>query len=249
MKKYILAITFVLFLGLGSFWLYAKPSSLALALQAALPSAQTIDHMTASPNSIRSNQPTMVIVSAQVGVSAALLPNSINLIRYNEEGQVIENMGQMYDDGTHGDALRGDNVFTKEVTLNEAQSQTIYLKASVANRETVLRKLSEAAPLFVQSVMTPEQTLALIASQIEAGNIEEALKRFSPSPLNRDILSSLDSNQRAQLAAALRNAHLLNASDNIRVYAVSWTEDDGSPTELKISMSHTVLNDWYIMAW
>jgi hypothetical protein len=249
MKKYIPAITFILFLGAGSFWLYAKPSSLALALQSALPQIQTIDHVQASPNTITSNQPTMVTVSAQVGVSAALLPNSINLIRYNEQGQVIENMGQMYDDGSHGDVLRGDNVFTKEVTLNEAQPQTIYFKASVANRERLLRTLSEAAPLFVQSVITPEQTLALIANQIEAGNIEEALKRFSPSPLNRDILSNLDSNQRTRLAAALRNARLLNASDNIRVYAVSWTEDDGSPTELKISMSHTVLNDWYIMAW
>ena len=72
MKKYILAITSALFLAIGPLWLYAKPLSMVFSLQSASPPAQTIDHVQASPSAIKSNQATVVTVSAQVGVSAAL---------------------------------------------------------------------------------------------------------------------------------------------------------------------------------
>lgn len=210
---------------------------------------QTIDKVQVNPGTTNVNQSATVLVTVRIGVTSTLLPETVTLIRYDKNDKAVANLGRMYDDGTHGDALRGDNLFTTQITINESVPQIIKFKASVANRGVVRRTLSDETPFFVQSLVTPEQILSSIADDIEAGNIDNALKSFTPSPHNRDVLIGLNSGQRNQLASAFRNTHLITEDSNLKVYGTAWLDDDGTPLEMRISMSKTLLNEWFIISW
>lgn len=210
---------------------------------------QTIDKVQVNPGTTNVNQSATVLVTVRIGVTSTLLPETVTLIRYDKNDKAVANLGRMYDDGTHGDALRGDNLFTTQITINESVPQIIKFKASVANRGVVRRTLSDETPFFVQSLVTPEQILSSIADDIEAGNIDNALKSFTPSSHNRDVLIGLNSGQRNQLASAFRNTHLITEDSNLKVYGTAWLDDDGTPLEMRISMSKTLLNEWFIISW
>jgi hypothetical protein len=60
--------------------------------------------------------------------------------------------------------------------------------------------------------------LSRLADELSSGNIEAALKRFSPSSLNREVLTSLSKEQRAQLAVEFKSAKLVRTTEQLRVY-------------------------------
>lgn len=108
----------------------------ALSVSNSVWAVQNIDWAKASPDGLFINEPTTVTVTAQVGVDSNLILTSVNLIKYNESFTPIAILGRMYDDGTHGDSLPGDNIFTTQILINEPSPTTINLKASVAYRGT-----------------------------------------------------------------------------------------------------------------
>lgn len=271
MNKWSLTSTSLLLLFAGGAWLFARPPAsvpipprdesaarvgshqpallIAPASQASPNPHQIVDWIKVEPNTIKVEVQTTVTVTAKIGADPTLIPESVNLFRYDERGQLVGALGRMYDDGTHGDIASGDYIFTTQLALNESQPVTALLRASVAYRGLLLRVISEPAVFFVQTVTTAEQTLSNLADELEAGDIEGAVKRYSSSPLNRETLTGLDGSRRAQLARDLRDARLVKETGRRRIYQVPYVDKDGQARETEISLAKNALGEWIIISW
>ena len=67
-----------------------------------------------------------------------LVENSVTLIQVDQQGNLVEDFGEMFDDGdlAHGDDIKGDGVFSLFHTFNEAVPNHIYLRVRVTTDET-----------------------------------------------------------------------------------------------------------------
>ena len=138
---------FILILSIG---FYLSIFSLGgLSIVSVSEAARTVDWIQGSLQSIIVNQPITVTISAYVEPDPALIPTSVNLIRYDSNGNVVANLGRLYDDGTHGDAVAGDNIFTSQISFNEPAQTTIFLRASVAYRGLLKRIFSQTLSIPV----------------------------------------------------------------------------------------------------
>ncbi|MGH7812623.1 MAG: choice-of-anchor D domain-containing protein [Candidatus Binataceae bacterium] len=73
----------------------------------------------ASPFLLDKGQDTLVTVTSVVPPDPNLISGSVTLLRLDSSGNVIANLGVMYDDGTHGDVQAGDGMYTTQVTFND----------------------------------------------------------------------------------------------------------------------------------
>ena len=194
------------------------------------------------------NQATAVTVTAQVAVDPTLLPESVRLLRYNDQNQQIADLGQMYDDGTHGDTLKGDNIFSATVSFNETQPVAIFFKASASYRDLTAAVTSEAARVVVQAPISPEQTLLDLATDLTSGNITAALNRFTPSEKTTKALNTFNKRQLDTLAALLRSAYLVSEAADVRVYRAVWS-DGGITSEVEFGLARNTFGDWVIFSW
>lgn len=67
-----------------------------------------------APSIIGVNTPTQVTATAQIDDSR-LIQTSVNLLRLDAQGNTVANLGAMYDDGTNGDAVVGDRIFSRTI--------------------------------------------------------------------------------------------------------------------------------------
>jgi hypothetical protein len=134
---------------------------------------QSVDWGKADPDGIFINEPTTVTVTAQVGVDPALIPTSVYLIKYNETFRPVANLGRLYDDGTHGDSLPGDNIFTTQIVVNEPSPTTINFKVTVAYRGTLRRVQSDFFSTNVVELPPEEEVNEILStSQQASDNLE-----------------------------------------------------------------------------
>jgi hypothetical protein len=118
---------------------------------------------------------------------------------------------------------------------------TIHIKVGTRTLPQTLK-----TTISVVTALTPEQTFAELADELIAGDIEAALQNFSPSPLNRDTLTSLDPDLRSRFAATLQQARLVAEKDNTRTYQVPSLLGT-APS--RIMMLKTDLGNWTIISW
>ena len=142
-------------------------SSLMLMLPIKILAVQQIDTPIATPRGVFSNEPANVIVTAQVAVDFNLLPTSVNLVRKTPSGQLLV-LGRMYDDGTHGDALRGDQTFTIQFQLNEPNPGFVEVYSSSAYRGQRNRVISSVTKIIVSKRPNDEQLNAATNVPIQA---------------------------------------------------------------------------------
>jgi hypothetical protein len=119
---------------------------------------QSIDWVKGEPDTVVINQPTTVTITALIASDPNLIASSVSLIQYDEADKPIANLGTLYDDGTHGDAVPGDNIFTAQIEFNEPNPTTIYLRISVAYKGTLKRVLSD---LFSINVVERNSSLGV----------------------------------------------------------------------------------------
>lgn len=222
-------------------WLFCTP---VLAQQ----DTRLVERPIVGPRELPANLSTTVTATARIAPSPLLIPTSVTLVRYDESGKVVATLGRMVDDGTGGDALVGDGVYTLKFQVLEAKPQALKLRASVAYKGALARTLSEPATVFVQSTATAEETLANLAGLIATGDTDGALRYFTASAKNRDVIAGLAPDQRAALAAAFRDATLVSGTPNKRVYLATLTLD-GAVQQREFSLSRTMLNEWFVMSW
>ena len=215
-----------------------------------MPSAtQHIRVLDIQPAAVPANAPTAVRVTAQVDVDATLRPDTITLSRYNAQTQLALPLTRMYDDGTHGDTLRGDNVFTATIVVDEPSPSIVFFVASSSYRNLSQPVFSEPVRLFVQATSSAEQALSDLADRLDENDINAARVFFAPSAKTTDFLSHLSAEQRTRLAAVLRALRLVSSSAEVRVYRGPWREPDGTTTDIEFGLSRDALGRWVIFSW
>ena len=93
-----------------------------------------------NPVALTASQPQSVVVGARVSADSALITDGVVLNEYDINGKALRSLGRMYDDGTHGDAVANDSVFTTTVTLTE--SAPVLLEVSASYRGSLRRVMS-----------------------------------------------------------------------------------------------------------
>lgn len=136
--RHALALLAVLSLVIG-----VSPAFAALAVGGLVP----------EPAAILINTPTAVKITVAVP-DASVLPTGVLLQRLAPNGS-FTNIGTMRDDGAGGDEVKGDRIFTLTLQLNEAQTGTIRLRASVAFKGVVRRLFSDVLALPIGVVVPP----------------------------------------------------------------------------------------------
>jgi hypothetical protein len=133
MRRYtiglLLGVSVCLALGLGIF----SQQSLFSASPAPSP---TVGTPVVTPPRIHVNQATLLTVTSRIITDAthSVVPDSVKLESLDTDGHMLKNLGTMYDDGTHGDAVAGDGVFTLQVTLLESTPGTLRLQVAATFR-------------------------------------------------------------------------------------------------------------------
>ena len=201
-----------------------------------------------APSAIPASAAAFVVVTAQADVDATLLPETVALYRHDPQTQQAARLDRMYDDGTHGDQRRGDNVFTATITVNEPAPSIVFLQVAASYRNLTQPVFSDTLRLFVQATTSAEQALADLAGRLEQNDIAGAAGFFA-SPKAAEFLSHLNDGQRARLVAMLGSLSLASATGAVRVYRHAWLESDGSTTDVDFGLTQDQLGRWVIFSW
>src|ERR1017187_2286275 len=127
--------------------------------------AQSVVSPTALPPGVPVNTPTLVTFKAMVGPDPNLISNSVNVVRVTASGSAV--VGALYDDGTHGDALAGDSIYTGQLSLNEPSVGTVQLMVTAAFRGS-LRRVSSipfSVGVFAPISATDAQLPVIVTQQ------------------------------------------------------------------------------------
>ncbi|WDN90903.1 hypothetical protein BuS5_03874 [Desulfosarcina sp. BuS5] len=108
-----------------------------------------------TPDEAFVNEPTTVTVTAEIG-SENLYISSVRAYKTTADGKPIAFLGQMYDDGTHGDAIEADTIFTMQFTVNEPVKSTIYVRVTAAYRRDRNRYLSPVMKINIFEHLAPD---------------------------------------------------------------------------------------------
>ena len=96
----------------------------------------------AKPPTVFVGKITPVVITIQIGAEPALLSQSVNLLRLDDDGKTVSILGRLKDDGIYPDATKEDGIFSIEVQFNQLSVSRINLRVSVAYRGEIKRTLS-----------------------------------------------------------------------------------------------------------
>lgn len=112
------------------------------AVQSTVYAAQGFQSISATPPTVVKDTPTTVIVEATPFDDPKLLPTSLRLHRDDGAGWYV--VGSMVDNGTQGDAVAGDGVYSSETTIDQSNGQ-VMLRASAGYSGSFRRVQSSTA--------------------------------------------------------------------------------------------------------
>jgi hypothetical protein len=200
------------------------------------------------PATVTRGVPTTVTVTARFVPSPALIQASVTLARYDDLDRVVSQLGQMYDDGSHGDVTPGDFVFTTQLTINEPVASMLLLRSSAGYLRTVKRVRSDSRPLFVADTATAADSRRDLATAIQAGNFTAAYQKLG-SRLNRNgVLTRLSAADRQQLIAALNSCTVIETSESYEV-CEGQVQEAGQSRTLQFMFVRDALGAWRVLGW
>src|SRR5437870_1192197 len=105
-SRTLLLLSISLLLVLGILW--------GQGVFSAVSTPPTVGTPVAQPSTIVVNQATLLTVTSRITTSPdnPVVPASVKLERVDATGAIVANLGTMYDNGTHGDVVAGDGIFT-----------------------------------------------------------------------------------------------------------------------------------------
>lgn len=122
---------------------------LAIVAHGTLLAAQAVDQLVATPSVFAVNTLTQVTVSALIN-DPTVIPGGVNLLRIDSTGKAVI-IGILQDNGTGGDQVAGDHVYTLQIPFHEVATGQIVLKASVAFKGLLQRVQSAPITLRVSA--------------------------------------------------------------------------------------------------
>ena len=151
-KIYLIVIPLAIVLSLTSYFL---PSYFFNKTQIQAPNVLDIDTaeaqpgvISASPSIVTLNEPTNITITIEI-TDTRLIPTSVNLQRLDETGKAIAILGNLNDNGTNGDTLAGDKIFSTAYTFTEATTTPVYLRVSWALKGVLRRVVSNTLSVEV----------------------------------------------------------------------------------------------------
>jgi hypothetical protein len=186
-----------------------------------LKSEQNISEVMASPQVLIANTSTALTITARVGGHLnSLIPSTVTLGQYSSNDSLTVNHGKMFDDGSHGDRLAGDGIFTSQVMINAGSSTEIVLRVAASYHRALRRVVSQPLVLPVFSV-SDSSLLALndIISGLESGDISKVMSRISETSRQKIIIGTLTADERIGFAAFLKNATRSSSDGLVDIYA------------------------------
>ena len=135
---------------------------------------------TADPSGVIVGQSTDIIIRVGIAPNPNLLEDSVRLLKVNNQGQVIDSLNFLYDDGdlNHGDDIAGDGVFSTKQNFYESSEGTIRLRIMAMTQETQGNVVAYTSvfTLPVVSGISDETFNANLAVQDEGSNKFDSLK-------------------------------------------------------------------------
>ncbi|HVN63931.1 MAG TPA: choice-of-anchor X domain-containing protein, partial [Candidatus Binataceae bacterium] len=95
------------------------------------------------PLEIWQDEDAQILATSQIPTDSKMVPGGATLIRVDHDGNEIETVGRLYDDGTHGDITAGDGTYTGQFTLNESKPGEIFFAVRVKYRGNPACRQSE----------------------------------------------------------------------------------------------------------
>ncbi len=144
---------------------------------------QRIDQVTIAPPITWVNESTEITILAAIPYDPTLITSSVTLVRLNASGAPVATVGRLYDDGTNGDTVSGDSIYTGKLTVQEGQPNTLKFKVSVAYKGTMKRVLSEVAVVDVNQppFYTPPESSKILNIDGQFTVINRAIVVLSPT--------------------------------------------------------------------
>lgn len=114
--------------------------------------APSISAPAVSPAALTVGEAAAVSATTRITSDAAnpVIATGVNLLRVDATGKVLATLGTMRDDGSAGDAIAGDGMFTLQFVANEPTANEVRLRVSAAFKGLLRRILSDQTILAVQ---------------------------------------------------------------------------------------------------
>lgn len=128
------------------------------------------------PPAITVSTPTTIKVTSLI-TDANVLAGSVNVQRLDATGRAIAVLATLRDDGTNGDVLAGDRVYSGSFTLNESRLEPMRLRVSAALRGVLLRPVSMMSTIDVLPQGIPTK---LAASDVTKAVVDAEGSRILP---------------------------------------------------------------------
>jgi len=160
---------------------------------------------TASPQLFFTNTPTTVTVSAEIGAENLYI-SSVAAYKTTADGKPIAKLGQMYDDGSHGDARAADTIFTMQFDVNNNVEESIYVMVTAAYRGDRNRYLSQIMKIKVFNPL-PVGTMEAITQELSVyqQNFYNYLQSMDIESARQQILSDVLANPNVSKAEMHEN--------------------------------------------
>ena len=200
-------------------------------------------------DSVEVGKATVLTMKANLPTNPNLIFDSVTVIRYNSNDQSGLQLGRLYDDGTHGDQVAGDFVFTTQITFNEPQPGSFLLKASVAYRGKLTRVFSQTRSVIVFVSNDPKRFLLDLAAEIDAGDLTAAAQRFRDVRGARDEVLQLSPANRLVFAKALRNTQFVSGTPKSQTYSLTFNNTDGTTVVSQIELARKADGSWVVNSW
>ena len=183
-----------------------------------------------NPGVIYSGVPTKIVISVHIPIDPKFIPLSVTVLRVDQTGTTLGEIGTLYDDGTNGDPLVSDNTFTSnQITFNEPNPTTIYFRMSVAYQHVFFPAVSAISSIDVLSMPPLEQLFFGVKAELVSGDIEGALTYFTETRKEeyRQIFLNFGPSL-PQYTSTFGDLHLEFAVHSYARFTYSATREDGS---------------------
>lgn len=188
-----------------------------------------------TPNEINIYRDQPVTVTAEIG-SNNLYITSIKLYKVTTEGHPISVIDSLYDDGTHGDEIEADTVFTTQFNLNSNMPENIncvqVTAAYQADRNRYLSPIMcvdiyKSSPENIDSI---NEFLTLVITTLNNNNNSGFLELLDENerPKNINRVNAWSPDKMRRLANKISNATPLTITDSYAEYETHHPQPNGS---------------------
>lgn len=222
-----------------------------IAAAAWLNAAPAIGPVAVTPAYVVINTPTDLLFTAQI-TEPSVISTGVNLLRVDAAGRTLGVVGTMRDDGTGGDSMSGDKVFSLTLSLNKTTAGQEYYRVSAAFKGVLLRSTSTIRSVSAMASGAPSETLAAISDALMIDDVDAALSLFNDSDnpgRTARVLRQRTSADLRNLSHFFGQALLLEDHEGVRVYRGLLLSPSGTERPVTFLMSKGPDGIWRISSW